>query len=521
MAQLILPDNPITLRDRAKLTVLLRDYPQYRDGVRERCKNDPIFFINLFGFTFDPREGAPHPDLPFLMTDNRQYQMEVIEWFTSLLDNQEDGLLEKSREMGATWLFVAWLCHNFLFRKGFQALVGSRKEDLVDNWTLDSHFGKIAYFLEHLPRWLLPKGYNPGQHRMKLKVVNPENGNVIIGESSNPNFSRQGRYTVIVMDEAAFWDDFEQAFRATTQSTPTRILISTVNGPPEQNGFAKERFSGRHRIFTLHFSRDSAKNAEWERTQRSRMTKEDAAQELDIDYHRSGRGLVYPDFVHTKQGLYPWEPRWHLFVAWDFGIHDDTALIWIARNATTGKTRIVDCYSNRDKAIDFYVPFILGSFPDDNTHDYTELDKIIIADHAHFPRAMHYGDPDVYKRSVASGTSAYHVLAGHNIIIQTNQKDNDFAERKRKTELGIRNIEGINMPNCVEFYNALSNARFPQRNPTSQSTNEKIKPIHDGTSHYRSALEYYFVNEPLFAIMERPEPERLKRAYDDIVAHRR
>src|SRR5688572_4107916 len=492
MAQLVLPDNPMTLRERAKLTVLLRDYPQYREGVIERCRNDCIFFINLFGFTFDPRQGAAFPDLPFLMSENRQYQMEVIEWFDSLLDNQEDGIMEKSREMGATWLFVAWLCHKWLYRKGFQALVGSRKEDLVDNWTLDSHFGKIAYFLENLPTWVRPKGYNPGTHRMKLKVVNPENGNVIIGESSNANFSRQGRYTAIVMDEAAFWEEFVSAFRATSQSSPTRILISTVNGPPETNGFAKERFSGNHRIFTLHFSRDPLKDAEWERFQRSRMTKEDAAQELDIDYHRSGRGLVYPDFVHVPRGEFPWEPRWHMFVAWDFGIHDHTALVWIARDATTGKTRIVDCYSNKDKPIDFYVPFVLGYIPSDNNYDYTEMDKIIIHDHAAFPRAMHYGDPDVYKRSVASGTSAYQVLASHKIIIVTNQKDNDFAERKRKTELGIRNIEGINTPNCDEFYNAVANARFPQRNPTSQSTNEKIKPIHDGTSHYRTALEYYF-----------------------------
>lgn len=512
-----LPDNPISLRDRVVIQKVLIDHPEYREYIREKCKNDKIFFINQFGFTFDPREGTRFHDIPFMMDGRFVYQMDVVNWFDECVENRRDGIVEKSRDMGLTWLFIAWIVHQWIFKPGFQSLIGSRKEDLVDNWTLDSHFGKIAYFLDKLPSWLLPRGYNPGVHRMKLKLVNPENGNVIIGESANANFSRQGRYTVIIFDEAAFWEDLAGSFRAASQSSPTRILISTPSGPPETNDFAAERFSERHNVLTVHASLDPTKDPAWMQEQRARMSEEDFAQEINIDYHRSGRGLVYPMFINTEKGEFPWERGWSMFTTWDFGIGDHTALIWIARNNADGKIRIVDCYHNKDKAIDFYVPFVLGYIPDDINHEYTEYDMEVINDHAHLPKGMHYGDPDVHKRSLSHGISAYQILVNHGINIFTLPgKANDFAERKRKTELGIRRIEGVNWPNCSDFYAAVANARFPQRSPTSQSTTGTNKPVHDDSSHYRTALEYYFINEPPVQTVEALKPSRKKNAYDEM-----
>ena len=36
------------------------------------------------------------------------------------------------------------------------------------------------------------------------------------------------------------------------------------------------------------------------------------------------------------------------------------------------------------------------------------------------------------------------------------------------------------------------NARYPERSETSQATSVQNKPIHDWTSHARTALEYLF-----------------------------
>lgn len=53
---------------------------------------------------------------------------------------------------------------------------------------------------------------------------------------------------------------------------------------------------------------------------------------------------------------------------------------------------------------------------------------------------------------------------------------------------------------ATNFANAILNARFPTRPENSNATNEITKPVHDWTSHYRTALEYlvmYMVENPL------------------------
>jgi phage terminase large subunit len=276
-----LPDHPPTLQERAIIMYFMKKYKNHTAEMREqlfqRCKDDAAFFINMFGYTFDPRESIEDHDIPFILYE---FQEDHIEFMNELIRDGRSGMIEKTRDMGVTWVTLAWLVHRWIFTDGFQSLIGSRKEDLVDNWTRDSHFGKIEYFIDMLPKWILPKGFSLAHHRLKLKLINPETGNVIIGESANSQFSRQGRYTVIFFDEAAFWDDLGSALRAAAQASPTRLLVSTPGGPPESNAFAAERFAdpARFRILTLHWSRHPLKTPEWYAEQREQMSDEDAAQ---------------------------------------------------------------------------------------------------------------------------------------------------------------------------------------------------------------------------------------------------
>jgi len=102
--------------------------------------------------------------------------------------------------MGVTWMIVAWIVWKWLFADGFNALMGSRKEDLVDNKAADSLFGKAEYIIERLPNWMWPIGWDSSKHRTFAKIINPENDNTIQGESANRDFSRQGRYSCLVGD---------------------------------------------------------------------------------------------------------------------------------------------------------------------------------------------------------------------------------------------------------------------------------------------------------------------------------
>jgi intein/homing endonuclease len=95
--------------------------------------------------------------------------------------------------MGVTWTIVHWLVYHWLFTEKFSALIGSRKEVEVDNKAISSIFGKIRYLIYAQPKWLFPKNFKKKFHDNHMKLINPENGSVLYGESANPNFGRGHR----------------------------------------------------------------------------------------------------------------------------------------------------------------------------------------------------------------------------------------------------------------------------------------------------------------------------------------
>ena len=60
------------------------------------------------------------------------------------------------------------------------------------------------------------------------------------------------------------------------------------------------------------------------------------------------------------------------------------------------------------------------------------------------------------------------------------------------------------------------NAKYPRIKEGSEGTQEKTKPIHDTTSHYRTATEYYFDNEPMIKVSQRQENQRPREKWDPI-----
>ena len=53
--------------------------------------------------------------------------------------------------------------------------------------------------------------------------------------------------------------------------------------------------------------------------------------------------------------------------------------------------------------------------------------------------------------------------------------------------------------NCLDFASAIMNARYPEIKEDSNRTTPASLPVHNWTSHYRSALEYFVTY-----IMENP-----------------
>lgn len=251
------------------------------------CGRDVVHFVNTWGWTYDPRRFPTV--LPF---DLFPKQVEMLRWLADREQAQEDGLVEKSREVGVTWLCCVYALHGWLFRDGFHAGFGSRKLDLVDQiGNPDSIFEKIRFFLYQLPGWMAPLGFRRGQHDNEARLVNPANGSTLTGEGGD-NIGRGGRATIYFVDESAFLERPDSVERSLSQNTPCRIDVSTPNGPG--NVFATKRFSGKVPVFTLHWRDDPRKDEAWYARQKAMKDAVTIAQELDIDYTASVEGITIP-----------------------------------------------------------------------------------------------------------------------------------------------------------------------------------------------------------------------------------
>jgi len=443
-----------------------------------------IFFIENFGFTFDPRPQAYPHHIPFILFE---YQKDAIRWLIQHIDQGKDGLIEKSRDMGISWVvFVYTSLWLWNFRDGVNILLGSYKEALVDNRSKDSLLGMIDYAMDAMPKWLLPKGFDKSKHRNQMKIRNPVTENLITGDTMNPEFGRGARKTVIMFDELGSWAYALDAWAACGDTTACRIGNSTPKG---RNYFYMLRETNID-VLTLHWTLHPLKDQKWYEFEKNRRTPEAVAQELDISYNKSQEGVVYTDWDedHVEEGNFPYDPNLTLFVGWDFGRSDDTAIIWMQKVGT--KYRIIDTYRNTQKLIDFYVPFITGIVPSDG-YMYTKEDLDCIKYHTNWKTGTHFGDPSGRFHNQVTNDTVTSVLQSHGITVNFKEAWKEFTNRKDSTRAMIRSGIQLNKNARTAYFNTcILNAAYPQVKNQGVPEVRSVKPKHDWTSHYRSSLEY-------------------------------
>ncbi|MBN2287342.1 MAG: hypothetical protein JXI43_12900, partial [Tissierellales bacterium] len=245
--------------------------------------------------------GLSDPRLPFILYD---YQKDLVKEVCESIETGQDVLIEKSRDMGITWVVLTVFFWYWLQPVGGNDfLVGSYKFDEVDKkGNIKTLFEKIRYQRDFLRPCFLPAGFNPNEHDKVGNIINNQTGSVIEGEHCTAEFSRSGRYKGIFMDEFAFWEENdEEAWTATTDSSPCRIVVSTPHGLGRK--FADLRFNSGIKVITLHWSlhpmkaiglytddTDKKRSIWYDRECERRRDDPQAniGQELDIDYLSSG-----------------------------------------------------------------------------------------------------------------------------------------------------------------------------------------------------------------------------------------
>jgi len=188
---------------RRRLIVWAEQCPENKNAIMQMCaagyrdRNDQrrieattcgiIYWINAFGWTFLQNvieaDGRQRPitaggvDCPWILWP---VQDEIVNEIVHSIEMGEDIAVDKSREMGLTWIISAVFLYYWLFRPGTNFLCLSAVEDKVDaGGDPGSIFFKFDYMMQALPAWMLP-----GFKRTYMKLINKETGSTIVGKSS-------------------------------------------------------------------------------------------------------------------------------------------------------------------------------------------------------------------------------------------------------------------------------------------------------------------------------------------------
>lgn len=313
---------------RAEIFNKARNDAAMQAALRDACKADVGFWINTFVWVYEPRPewqeayGLENAHNPFILFD---FQEELWPEIKECIEVGKDVALEKSRDMGLTWLVIAVVAHFWQFQgPGNDFLFGSRKAEYVDELggPMSPLLPKVRYLLDRQPGYLKPLGYDREKHAGYMRIVNPETKSVLKGESNNPYFGSGGRYKAVIYDEFAKWMyTDEAAWQSTSDVTQCKIPISSANGKTNYWYKLVSHQVADIKVLTVRWNKHPFKDAEWYESEKKRRSPEDLAAEVNIDYTASVSNRAYePYSADTHVKPVPYDPDRPFTMMCDFNI---------------------------------------------------------------------------------------------------------------------------------------------------------------------------------------------------------
>lgn len=205
-------------------------------------------------WTFQPkREQSLYKHIPFITWPIQDVAIDRIIYGIRF---GGDLLIDKSREMGATWIILGAFVAEWLLMPDTTLLAISRKEEYVwqghkggKGGNKDTLFWKIFYLWQNLPHWIKPR--QDEVFISERHFENLRNDSTIDGESTNADVGAGGRRQAVMCDEFARvkYADADSIQETLSDTTPCRIFNST----PTSRGhpFGQIRFAGKVPVVTL------------------------------------------------------------------------------------------------------------------------------------------------------------------------------------------------------------------------------------------------------------------------------
>lgn len=241
-----------------------------RQAVIRMCRDDILFYINVFVWQFNPKgKTFAERAAPFITWDFQEASLMArpedpreggrfcpwrydrgILW---CYENDRTSVCQKSREMGVTWeflIFEDWLAK---FHDLIQALNISRDADSVDSKSPDSLFSKLRYIHKHMPDWMP----GPGPKSGKMYFEFPRSGSTITGEASTGKAGVGGRAALIFPDEFPLCEAAADIRERTAGTSDCRFFNGTHQGTDTE--FYKLTQTPEIVQFTMHWTQHPKK----------------------------------------------------------------------------------------------------------------------------------------------------------------------------------------------------------------------------------------------------------------------
>ncbi len=295
-----------------------------------RCKNSCTYYLENYGYLYNPLRPPPHDRLAWQMLG---YQREYVEYLVDAIKRcnglgdyeRENIALEKCRETAGSFSTVGVFKWDWQFNNGSYLILSRKEEEVDEPGNMDTPFEKIRYMLRLDPPWLLPPGFDWKKHSHVRRLVNP-NGGIIGGEAFTEHAGAGGRVKAVLFDEFARTipgKDYS-AWRSCSLTTNLRIAVSTAEGP--NNKFAElcgvkakpDQEEEEVTKISFHWWKDPRKmqgaqlidneiTSQWQREAKRTMDAQTYASQVLIDFNESRKGKVYEEYklIHKSSVLVP------------------------------------------------------------------------------------------------------------------------------------------------------------------------------------------------------------------------
>ena len=219
-------------------------------------------FIDDWGVTTNPRlanrGGAVL--IPFRLWPR---QWELIAWMWKHFTESTPGVCAKARDCGASWssmAFAASLC--VLFDNMVIGVVAADEAKLDSTKDPSPTLPKAREFLRNLPPEFMAGYDDTVATAPYLKVVFPETKSLIRGWTGTTSQGRGARAAMVVVDEAAFFENPHALDASLSAVTDCRLDFSSANGTG--NPFFEKVSSGNFDTFWFRIDDDPRHDAAWQ-----------------------------------------------------------------------------------------------------------------------------------------------------------------------------------------------------------------------------------------------------------------